>query len=82
MFEHFLEGENFTVCQSGFLTGDSCPSQLLSIIHKIQNTSPPIVHLWHNWIVYKINENNINILKYSLIFFIFLVIFLNWLKIT
>ena len=48
MYEHFLEGEHFTVCQSGFLTGDSCHSQLLSIIHKIQNTSPPIVHLWHN----------------------------------
>ena len=29
---------NFSVCQSGFLPGDSCSSQLLSIIHDIQKS--------------------------------------------
>ena len=45
MFEYFIENELFTVCQSGFLPGDSCTSQLLSIIHEIQklfDESPPI----------------------------------------
>ena len=45
MFEYFIENELFTVCQSGFLPGDSCTSQLLSVIHEIQKSfdeSPPI----------------------------------------
>ena len=35
MFEYFIENELFTVCQSGFLSGHPCTSQLLSIIHEI-----------------------------------------------
>ena len=45
MFEHFIKNELFTVCQSRFYPGDSCTSQLLSIIHKIHKSSdenPPI----------------------------------------
>ena len=45
MFQHLIENEVFTVCQSGFLPGDSFISQLLSIIHEIQKSfdeSPPI----------------------------------------
>ena len=43
MFEYFIENELFTVCQSGFLPGDSFTT--LKIIHKIQKSfdeSPPI----------------------------------------
>ena len=42
IFEYFIENE---LCQSGFLPGDSCTSQLLGIIHEIQKSfdeSPPI----------------------------------------
>ena len=35
LFNYFLENKWFTECQSGFLTGDSCISQLLSITHEI-----------------------------------------------
>ena len=45
IFESFIENELFIVCQSGFLPGDSCTWQLLSIIHEIQKSfdvSPPI----------------------------------------
>ena len=38
MFAYFIENELFTVCQSGFLPGDSCTLRLLSIIHEIQNS--------------------------------------------
>ena len=38
MFEYFTENELFTVCQTGFLPGNSCTSQLLSIIHEIQKS--------------------------------------------
>ena len=34
-FNYFLENRLFTECQSGFLPGDSCISQHLSITHKI-----------------------------------------------
>ena len=35
LFKHFLENKFFAECQSGFLPGDSCISQLLSIKHEI-----------------------------------------------
>ena len=35
LFNCFLERKLFTECQSGFLPGDSCISQLLSITHEI-----------------------------------------------
>ena len=34
LFNHFPENK-FTECQSGFLSGDSCISQLLSFAHEI-----------------------------------------------
>ena len=36
IYEYFIGNELFTVCQSGFLPGDSSTSHLLSIIHEIQ----------------------------------------------
>ena len=38
LFSHFCENKLFTECQSGFLPGDSCVSQLLSIVHEIQSS--------------------------------------------
>ena len=35
LFNYFHKSELFTKCQSGFLPGDSCISQLLSIVHDI-----------------------------------------------
>ena len=39
MFNYFHKNELFTKCQSGFLPGDSCVSQLLSIVHDINSSS-------------------------------------------
>ena len=36
LFNYFLSNKLFTPSQSGFLPGDSCIAQLLSIIHEIQ----------------------------------------------
>ena len=36
LFNHFLGNKLFTPSQSGFVLGDSCIAQLLSIIHEIQ----------------------------------------------
>ena len=37
LFNYFLHKKVFTSSQSGFLPGDSCIAQLLSIIHEIQS---------------------------------------------
>ena len=36
LFRYFINNKLFTSCQSGFLSGNSCVSQLLSIINEIQ----------------------------------------------
>ena len=38
LFNYFLKNELFTKSQSGFLPGDSCVSQLLSIVHDINSS--------------------------------------------
>ena len=35
MFNFFRQNNLFTKCQSGFIPGDSCVAQLLSITHEI-----------------------------------------------
>ena len=35
MFNYFRQNNLFTDCQSGFITEDSCITQLLSITHEI-----------------------------------------------
>ena len=45
LFIHFHDNDLFTKCQSGFMPGDSCISQLLSIVHEIQSSfdcNPPV----------------------------------------
>ena len=37
-FAHFHDNDLFTKCQSGFMPGDSCVSQILSIVHEIQSS--------------------------------------------
>ena len=72
MFEYFIENKLFTVCQSDFLSDDSCTSQVLSIIQEIWNSfdeSPPIdvrrifldisqvfYKVWHKEFVYSENS--------------------------
>ena len=34
-FNYFIQNKLFTDCQSGFIPGDSCVAQLLSITHEI-----------------------------------------------
>ena len=38
LFNFFLQNKLFTLYQSEFIPGDSCVSQLLSIIHEIYNS--------------------------------------------
>ena len=75
MFDYFKENELFTVCQSGFLPGDSSTLQLLSITNEIQKSfgrSPPIdvrcifldtskafVKVWHKGLIYKLKSYGI-----------------------
>ena len=45
LFNHFIGNEIFTPLQSGFLPGDSCIAQLLTIFHEIQtnfDSNPPV----------------------------------------
>ena len=41
LFNYVHKNELFTKCQSGFLHGDSCASQLLSIVHDINSSFDP-----------------------------------------
>ena len=38
LFNHFHQNQLFIKCQFGFLPGDSCISQLLSIVHEINSS--------------------------------------------
>ena len=38
LFNYFHKNESYTKCQSGFLPGESCISQLLSIVHDINSS--------------------------------------------
>ena len=38
LFNHFHKNQYLTECQSGFLPGDSCISQLVSIVHDINSS--------------------------------------------
>ena len=45
LFAHFHDNDLFTKCQSGFMPGDSCIFQLLSIVREIQSSfycNPPV----------------------------------------
>ena len=79
LFFHFYENKLFTECQSGFLPGDSCVSQLLSIVHEIQSSfdsslevravfldiSKAFDKAWHPGLLFKLKSSGIegNLLK-------------------
>ena len=72
LFNYFVTNKLFTPAQSGFLPGDSCIAQLLSIIHEIQtnfDTNPPadvrgvlldiskaFGKVWHKGLIFKLNS--------------------------
>ena len=70
LFNYFHKNELFTKCQCGFLPGDSCNSQLLSIVHDINSSfdcdptqdvrgifldiSKTFDKLWHEGLLFKL----------------------------
>ena len=70
LFNHFQSNKVFTSSQSGFLPGDSCIAQLLSIIHEIQTAfgnnptvdvrgvfldiSKDFDRVWHSGLLFKL----------------------------
>ena len=70
MFNYFRQNKLFTQCQSGFIPGDSCDAQLLSIVHKICqsfdfspktdtngvffNISKAFDNIWHEGLLFKL----------------------------
>ena len=72
LFNYFLSNKLFTPSQSGFLPGDSCIAQLLSIIHEIQTAfdenptvdvrgvfldiSKAFDKVWHDGLIFKLKS--------------------------
>ena len=72
LFNYFLENNLFTECQSGFLPGDSCMSQLLSSTYEIYkyfycnpsvdvrgnflDISKAFGNVWHDGLIYKLKS--------------------------
>ena len=72
LFNYFLSNKLFTPSQSGFLLGDSCIAQLLSIIHEIQTAidknstvdvrevfldiSKAFDKVWHDGLIFKLKS--------------------------
>ena len=70
LFNFFLQNKLFTPCQSGFIPGDSCVSQLLSITHETYksfdrhpttdmrstflNISKAFDNVWHEGLIFKL----------------------------
>ena len=70
LFNYFISNKLFTLSQSGFLPGDPCIAQLLSIIHEIQTAfdenptadvrgvfldiSKAFDKVWHDRLLYKL----------------------------
>ena len=75
LFNYFLHNKLFTPSQSGFLPGDSCIAQLLSIIHEIQSAFDEISNMdvrgifldiskafdkvWHDGLLFKLKKYGI-----------------------
>ena len=76
LFNFFLQNKLFTPCQSGFIPGDSCVSQLLSITHEIYQSfdcHPPtdvrgtfldiskaFDKVWHEGLIFKLKTYGID----------------------
>ena len=75
LFNYFIENNLLSPHQSGFIPGDSCVQQLISITHEIYNAfdcnpslevrgvfldiSKAFDKVWHDGLIYKLKHNNI-----------------------
>ena len=75
MFNYFIENSLLSPHQSGFIPGDSCVQQLISITHEIYNAfdcnpylevrgvfldiSKAFDKVWHDGLIYKLKRNRI-----------------------
>ena len=75
LFNYFIENNLLSPHQSGFIPGDSCVQQLISITHEIYNTfdcnpslevrgvlldiSKAFDKVWHDGLIYKLKRNGI-----------------------
>ena len=76
LFNYFMQNKLFTECQSGFIPGDSCVAQLLSITHEIYKSfdcNPPadtrgifldisevFDKVWHEGLIFKLKTYGID----------------------
>ena len=76
MFNHFIENDLLSPHQSGFIPGDWCVQQLISITSEIYNAfdynpslevrgvfldiSKAFGKVWHDGLIYKLKRNDIN----------------------
>ena len=76
LFNYFIENNLLSPHQSGFIPGDSCVQQLISITHEIYNAfdcnpslevrgvfldiSKAFDKVWHDVLIYKLKYNGIN----------------------
>ena len=76
LFNYFMQNKLFTECQSGFIPGDSCVAQLLSITHEIYKSfdrnpsadtrgiyldiSKTFHKVWHESLIFKLKTYGID----------------------
>ena len=76
LFNYFIQNKLFTECQSGFIPGDSCVAQLLSITHEIYKSfdcnpsydirgtfldiSKAFVKIWHKDLTFKLKSYGVD----------------------
>ena len=76
MFNYFIQNKLFTECHSGFIPGDSCVAQLLSVTHEIYKSfdcNPPqhirgtfldiskaFDKVWHKGLIFKLKSYGVD----------------------
>ena len=76
MFNYFIQNKLFTECQSGFIPGDSCVAQLLSVMHEIYKSfdcnlpqdirgtfldiSKAFDKVWHKGLIFKLKSYGVD----------------------
>ena len=74
LYNYLMQNKLFTECQSGFIPGDSCVAQLLSITQEIYNSFDPnapdtrgiffdiskaFEKVWHEGLIFKLKTKNL-----------------------